>query len=124
MLALLDAFPAAATLADRHGNLPLHLALYRRAADSVIDALLRAHPAATATPNGTSNLPLHLAVYNQCSARALKAIFEAHRDAAKARPPPRHPTRRRSLIKRPPLGHATPPPIRTHLSPCKPLLHP
>jgi ankyrin repeat protein len=61
---LLCAHAATAAAEDRHGNLPLHLALRHEASAEIVQGLLFAHPEAAAHRNNDGALPIHVAIAN------------------------------------------------------------
>jgi len=101
--ALVAARPGAASVRDRMGRLPLHLAAEpsvrhggggvvrgaparlpaHKAAAAVVAALLAAHPDGAQTKDGFGKLPLHLAAADRASVELVTALLAAHPGGAK-----------------------------------------
>ena len=98
MRALLRLHPDAVWIADRAGNLPLHLAVSCDSHHTVVNELLKvdtelcetvggqrpcAHRAAAETPNAAGLLPLHIAVEHAMKIKDQKSKIKAlHADQA------------------------------------------
>ena len=81
-LAILAAFPTAATMVDRNRNLPLHIALNCSSRDitpsELTLAIIAAHPGAHVVPHGSlgNSLPFEIAVQSAHPTSVLAALLE------------------------------------------------
>jgi ankyrin repeat protein len=85
---LLYEHPAACTVANRQGDLPLHVAVRTVGSGSnipdgnkVLLRLLKEHPEAAAHANQARDTALHLALQQGCSLELVKALLAAHPDS-------------------------------------------
>jgi hypothetical protein len=62
---------------DKHGNLPLTVALLTGASTDVIKMLFEAYPMAVEVQNNYGNLPLHAAVGAKAPSDVIKMLYEA-----------------------------------------------
>jgi hypothetical protein len=79
---LLQAYPKAAEVQDKYGDLPLHLALEKHASDDVIKMLLIAYLNAAQLQNKYGNLPFDIALKHKASDDVIKMILIAYPKAA------------------------------------------
>jgi ankyrin repeat protein len=83
VLQLLKSHPAAASVPDNTGVLPLFYAARHSESDSVVNSLLSIYPQAAKTPNVHGQLPLHVAAGFSKSVPVVSALLSAHPESAK-----------------------------------------
>jgi hypothetical protein len=87
--AVIDKYPDAVRTKEKHGVLPLLLAVLHKASAEVIRVLLKANPSAAKTTFkshfGEVVLPLHCAINWHCSLDVVKALLDGYPEGAEAR---------------------------------------
>eukprot|EP01048_Picozoa_sp_COSAG05_P015635 COSAG05_NODE_1905_length_3849_cov_524.588533_1_plen_576_part_10 len=79
---LLEAHAEGASVADKHGQLPLHWAVAKQAGVEVVKLLLEAHAEGASVADNYGQLPLHRAVEKQAGTEVVKLLLEAHAEGA------------------------------------------
>ena len=78
----MEAYPAAASMTNNYGNLPLHFTAWKKGPLEVEKLLLEIFPDGAAQKNNHGNLPLHYAAHYNAPLEVVEALYNAYPEGA------------------------------------------